>query len=72
MKALFERDRLIVEGSGAVGAAAVLAGKIEPAEGPTVLILSGGNVDPKFLASLSIEAPVHVRIPDAGIKRGAP
>jgi len=34
----------IVEGSGAVGMSALLAGKIRPA-GPTVLLLSGGNID---------------------------
>jgi threonine dehydratase len=34
----------IVEGAGAVGIAALLAGKIKPA-GPTAIILSGGNID---------------------------
>jgi threonine dehydratase len=32
-----------VEGSGAVGLAAVLAGKVDP---PAVVIVSGGNIDP--------------------------
>ena len=40
----YEREREIVEGAGAVGIAALLAGKVEPA-GPTVLILSGRNID---------------------------
>jgi threonine dehydratase len=34
----------IVEGAGAVGIAALLAGKIKLA-GPTAIILSGGNID---------------------------
>ncbi|WP_018388445.1 hydroxyectoine utilization dehydratase EutB [Ancylobacter sp. FA202] len=34
-----------VEGAGAVGIAALLAGKVRP-HGPTGLILSGGNIDP--------------------------
>lgn len=38
-------EGLTVEGAGAVGIAALLAGKIEP-DGPTVVIVSGGNIDP--------------------------
>jgi len=37
----------IVEGAGAVGLAAILAGKIHPA-GPTIVVLSGGNIDPQL------------------------
>ncbi|WP_075220346.1 hydroxyectoine utilization dehydratase EutB [Acuticoccus yangtzensis] len=37
-------ERQIVEGSGAVGIAALLAGKVRP-RGPTVAVLSGGNID---------------------------
>lgn len=40
----YRQERQIVEGSGATGAAALLAGKICPA-GPTMLLLSGGNID---------------------------
>ncbi|MER9341587.1 hydroxyectoine utilization dehydratase EutB [Mesorhizobium sp. M0601] len=40
----YEQEREIVEGAGAVGIAAVLAGKIR-ASGPTVLVLSGRNID---------------------------
>lgn len=43
MAALFRRDRLMVEGGGAVGVAALLADKIEPTE-HTVVVVSGGNV----------------------------
>lgn len=38
------REQQIVEGSGAVGIGALVAGKIEPS-GPVVAILSGGNID---------------------------
>lgn len=38
------QERQIVEGSGAVGIGALLADKVRP-EGPTVLVLSGGNID---------------------------
>lgn len=40
----YEQEREIVEGAGAVGIAAVLAGKVK-ANGPTVLVLSGRNID---------------------------
>jgi threonine dehydratase len=39
-----ERTKLVVEGAGAAGVAAVLAGRIE-GDGPVAVILSGGNVD---------------------------
>lgn len=41
---LFNNHRLVAEGSGAVGIAALLAGKIKP-EGPTVVVVSGSNID---------------------------
>ena len=43
----FQTERLVVEPSGAVGMAAVMEGLI-PAQN-TVLVLSGGNVDPELL-----------------------
>lgn len=45
---LLERAKQVVEPAGAVGVAAILAGKIR-ASGPTALILSGGNIDPLLL-----------------------
>ncbi|MFF0909904.1 threonine ammonia-lyase [Microbacterium enclense] len=45
---LLERAKQVVEPAGAVGVAAILAGKIQ-ASGPTVTILSGGNIDPLLL-----------------------
>jgi len=40
----YEKEREIVEGAGAVGIGALLAGKVK-VSGPTVLILSGRNID---------------------------
>jgi threonine dehydratase len=45
---LLERAKQVVEPAGAVGVAAILAGLV-PADGPTVTILSGGNIDPLLL-----------------------
>jgi len=41
---LMEKDKLIVEGSGAVGVAAAMAGRF-PLKEKSVIILSGGNID---------------------------
>ena len=51
----WERHELVLEPGGAVGLAAVFAGKIEPKEG-TVVVLSGGNVDPELHARIIGEA----------------
>ncbi|MEW6630288.1 MAG: hydroxyectoine utilization dehydratase EutB [Pseudomonadota bacterium] len=40
----YDQEREIVEGAGAVGIGALLAGKVK-SSGPVVLILSGGNID---------------------------
>jgi len=48
MLMLLERAKLVVEPSGAVGVAAILEGKVE-ATGPTVVLLSGGNIDPMIM-----------------------
>jgi len=42
---------LVVEPGGAAALAALLAGKVEPAEG-TVVVLSGGNIDPALHARI--------------------
>ena len=48
MELLMTRAKLYVEGSGAAATAALLAGKIKPPAGSTVVaIVSGGNVDPE-------------------------
>jgi threonine dehydratase len=50
---LMERAKLVVEGAGAVGVAAVLGHRLAlRGEGTTVVILSGGNVDPGLLADV--------------------
>lgn len=54
MVLLMERAKLVVEGAGAVGAAALTARLTRPAAaGSTVVVLSGGNVDPGLLALLA-------------------
>jgi threonine dehydratase len=51
---LLERTRLVVEGAGAVGVAALRQGLVTPAEsGTTVVILSGGNIDTGVLADIA-------------------
>lgn len=56
----FLREGEIVEGAGAVGIAAILAGKIH-VDGPTAIVISGGNID---------EA-LHRRIVAASSQKGA-
>ena len=54
MVLLLERTKLVVEGAGAVGVAAVLSGKV-PAPGATArtaVVLSGGNVDATVVAAV--------------------
>jgi threonine dehydratase len=48
---LLERAKLVVEGAGAVGVAALLAGKAG-GSGPAIPVLSGGNIDPTMLISV--------------------
>ncbi len=54
MVTLMERAKLVVEGGGAVGVAALLTGAVQPAAtGATVVVLSGGNVDAGLLAAVA-------------------
>jgi threonine dehydratase len=54
MVMLMERGKLVVEGAGAVGVAALLGGLVDPApSGTTVVVLSGGNVDAGLLAAVA-------------------
>lgn len=48
---LMERTKLVVEGAGAVGLAALLAGRVD-GHGPVGVILSGGNIDPSLLITV--------------------
>jgi len=53
MRALFERARLVVEGSGAAATGALLAGRVRLPRGAKVAaIVSGGNVDPERFVAL--------------------
>jgi threonine dehydratase len=45
MRHAYAEEREILEGAGAVGIAALLAGKINNIEGPIAVVLSGRNVD---------------------------
>jgi threonine dehydratase len=55
MRFAWEHHGLVVEPGGAVALAALLSGKLAPVEG-TVVILSGGNVDPALHARIVAEA----------------
>ncbi|HKX48473.1 MAG TPA: pyridoxal-phosphate dependent enzyme, partial [Gaiellaceae bacterium] len=46
-----ERTKLLVEGAGAVGLAALLAGRV-PGKGSVAAVLSGGNIDATTLISV--------------------
>jgi threonine dehydratase len=48
---LLERAKLVVEGAGAVGVAALLGSKVG-GSGPVAIVLSGGNIDPTLLISV--------------------
>ncbi len=51
---LLERAKLVVEGAGAVGVAALLSERLSPSpSGVTVAVLSGGNVDGGLLAEVT-------------------
>ncbi len=54
MVLLLEKAKLVVEGAGAVGVAALLGGQVtaDP-RGATCIVLSGGNVDPGLLATIA-------------------
>jgi threonine dehydratase len=49
---LMEKAKLIVEGAGAVPLAALLAGRVPAADGPVVLVVSGGNIDVTLVARI--------------------
>jgi threonine dehydratase len=52
MAAAFGQLKLVVEPGGAVALAAALAGKLDLSNGNTVIVLSGGNVDPALFAEV--------------------
>jgi threonine dehydratase len=71
MVLVLERAKLLVEGAGAVGVAALLAGRI-PGDGPVGIVLSGGNIDATLLINVmrhgltaaSRYLVVRTRVPD--------
>jgi threonine dehydratase len=48
---LIERSKMVVEGAGALGVAAIQSGIHRPA-GPVAIVLSGGNIDINLLGSI--------------------
>jgi threonine dehydratase len=57
MQALYWQDRLVTEGAAAVGAAALLAGRLRP-RGPTALLVTGRNVDMALFTRVVTGQPV--------------
>lgn len=66
---LLERGKLVVEGAGAVAAAALLAGRVSGFRGPVCAVLSGGNIDTNLVARIiqrgltTAERYMIVRVP---------
>ena len=56
MRFAFQHMSLVVEPGGAVGLAAVLAGKVDTAERTTAVVLSGGNVDRALFAEIQADS----------------
>lgn len=56
---LIERAKLVVEGAGALGVAALLSGEVRGSAGKTVVLLSGGNIDVNVLASIVQHGLLH-------------
>ncbi len=70
---LMERSKLLIEGGGAVGLAALLTNKVKPAaKGSTCIVLSGGNIDIGIIPNLvrrnetneGRRLTIFVRLPD--------
>lgn len=64
---LYEKGRVVAEGAGALPIAALLAGKVSPEvkEGPTVCILSGGNIDAGLMAQVIEELTAEKNEPES-------
>ena len=52
MRFAFEKMKLVIEPGGAVALAAALEGIAPPADGATVVVISGSNVDPQAYAQI--------------------
>ena len=62
MQALYWHDRLVTEGAAAVGAAALLSGRLKP-QGPTALLVTGRNVDMETFTRVVTGQAGHPRHP---------
>lgn len=58
IRALFEHEGIVAEGAGVVGVAALLAGALS-LDGPTAVVISGGNIDGRRLAGILAEERWH-------------
>ncbi len=45
VRTLFEHERLVTEGAGAIAAGALLAGRLDASQDPLVLLITGANID---------------------------
>ncbi len=52
VRALFDHDRLVAEGAGAIGVGALLAGLLDDLPQPIVLVVSGANIDADVLTAV--------------------
>lgn len=59
MVILLERTKLVVEGAGAVGVAALLGGLVEGRGRRVVAVLSGGNIDSNLIARILEHGLAH-------------
>lgn len=56
VRALFLREGVVAEPSGAVGVAALAEGLLEDAEGPIVIVVTGGNADAALLGRILLDS----------------
>jgi threonine dehydratase len=59
MRSLLLQDKIVAEGAGAVGVAALLAGKVK-LKGHTAIVISGQNVDMQQLLAVARNEPVSL------------
>jgi threonine dehydratase len=52
MQALYYEDRIVCEGASAVGAAALVSGRLPPPRGPAAMIVTGRNCDMRVHADI--------------------
>jgi threonine dehydratase len=52
IRSLYLEEGLTVEGSAAVGVAAIREGRVTAGDGPTAVVITGGNIDASLLADI--------------------